>query len=67
MVDTVIFKTPSRRFSIRKPTGTLFDRANGFSKKNADVFFDILGSCYEKYNFLTDQIYNVEKTGVQSV
>lgn len=39
----------SDKLSLRKPTGTSFVRASGFTRLNFDTFYDNLDSVYEKH------------------
>lgn len=53
--------------SIRKPRGTSFARALGFTKEKVNTFFDILDAEFEKHNYPADCIYNVDETGLTVV
>lgn len=53
--------------SIRRPTGTSFSRAKGFNKENVATFFNNLDGVYEKFNFPSSRIFNVDETGLTVV
>ncbi|KAI5715791.1 hypothetical protein M8J77_022459 [Diaphorina citri] len=55
------------KISIRKPTGTSFARANGFTEERVGHFFDLLESEFEKHNYPPDRIWNVDETGLSVV
>lgn len=51
----------------RKPTGTSYARALGFSKENVDKFFGLLENVFEKHKYTPDRIYNVDESGIAIV
>lgn len=53
--------------SMRKPTGTSFARALGFTKERMDEFYDLLEHIYETKKFTPDRIFNVDETGMSIV
>ncbi|XP_046684474.1 uncharacterized protein LOC124370228 [Homalodisca vitripennis] len=55
------------KLSERKPTGTSYSRALGFSKENVEMFFGLLDEVYEKEKFTPDRIYNVDESGITVV
>lgn len=55
------------RISIRRPTGTSFARAVGFTKESVSKFYDILEDVYDKNLYEADRIYNVDETGLSVV
>lgn len=55
------------KISVRKPTGTSFARAMGFTRENVSKFFDILEAEFDKNKFTPQQVYNVDETGLTVV
>ncbi|XP_022198653.2 tigger transposable element-derived protein 2 [Nilaparvata lugens] len=55
------------KLSERKPSGTSYSRALGFSKENVEMFFGLLDEVYEKGKFTPDRIYNVDESGITVV
>ena len=53
--------------SIRKPTGTSYARALGFTKEHVKNFFDILEDAYIEHQYPADRVYNVDETGLTVV
>lgn len=53
--------------SMRKPTGTSFARANGFTKERMEEFYDNLEKVYDAKQFTADRIFNVDETGLSIV
>lgn len=53
--------------SMRKPTGTSFARAIGFTKEKLDTFYDILENVYSEKNYPADRIFNVDESGLSIV
>ncbi|XP_023011872.2 uncharacterized protein [Leptinotarsa decemlineata] len=53
--------------SFRRPTGTSIARLKGFNKENVDEFFKLLEEAMEKHNYLANNIYNVDETGITVV
>ncbi|CAK1581025.1 unnamed protein product [Parnassius mnemosyne] len=53
--------------SIRKPTGTSFARANGFTKARMDEFYQNLEKVYDEKKVTASRIFNVDETGLSIV
>ncbi|XP_067613942.1 uncharacterized protein [Eurosta solidaginis] len=53
--------------SLRKPEKTSLARLTGFSKKAVDEFYSNLRNLYEKYSFQSNDIYNLDETGITTV
>ncbi|CAG5053987.1 unnamed protein product [Parnassius apollo] len=56
-----------KTLSIRKPTGTSFARANGFTKARMDEFYQNLEKVYDEKKFTASRIFNVDETGLSIV
>lgn len=56
-----------KRISIRKPTGTSYARALGFTRESVGIFFGILEDVYDKCAYSADRVYNVDETGLSVV
>ncbi|CAH2016527.1 unnamed protein product, partial [Acanthoscelides obtectus] len=48
--------------SMRKPSGTSFARASGFTKERMNEFYDNLDKIYDEKKFTADRIFNVDET-----
>ncbi|XP_067627379.1 uncharacterized protein [Eurosta solidaginis] len=60
-------KRHSETLSLRTTTGTSFDRAKGFTRKNVASFYNLLENEYVKHNFSATRIWNVDETGLSVV
>ncbi|XP_046389327.1 uncharacterized protein LOC124158184 [Ischnura elegans] len=64
---SIFLKRHRAKLSERKPTGTSFRRALGFSKENIEKFYKLLENVYDKGKFTPDRIYNVDESGITVV
>lgn len=64
---SLFLKRHKTKLSERKPTGTSYSRALGFSKENTEKFYNLLEDVYEKGKFTPDRIYNVDESGITVV
>lgn len=55
------------KLSLRKPTGTSFSRAHGFTKQSMNHFYDLLENVCQEKKFAADRIFNVDETGLSIV
>ncbi|KAJ8891838.1 hypothetical protein PR048_004392 [Dryococelus australis] len=53
--------------TLRKPEATSASQAMGFKKTAVAKFFEILTSCFQRYNFSPERIYNVDEIGLTQV
>lgn len=64
---SLFLKRHKKKLAERKPTGTSYARALGFSKENTDKFFDLLEQLHEKNQYTPDRIFNVDESGISIV
>ncbi|KAJ8941970.1 hypothetical protein NQ314_010190 [Rhamnusium bicolor] len=62
-----ILRRHKKIISLRRPTGTSFVRALGFTSENASRFYDNLEKEYNSHNFSPHRIFNVDETGLSIV
>lgn len=55
------------KLSIRKPTGTSYARAKGFTHERVNSFYDLLQAEYQKHKYPEDRVWNVDETGLSVV
>jgi len=53
--------------SIRTPEPTSLSRMTSFNRHNVSEFFNNLGELYEKYKFGSQDVWNIDETGVTTV
>ncbi|XP_030750178.1 uncharacterized protein LOC115877967 [Sitophilus oryzae] len=53
--------------SLRKPEPTSINRIAAFNKDQVTTFFQNLKKLYDKFQFKSDAIYNVDETGISTV
>lgn len=53
--------------SLRVPEATSMSRATAFNRYNVGQFSGNLRNLYERYNFRSDLIWNVDETGITTV
>lgn len=53
--------------TLRKPERTSLARLKGFSKKAVDEFYANLKKLYQTYSFQSNDIYNLDETGITTV
>ncbi|XP_046382337.1 tigger transposable element-derived protein 6-like [Ischnura elegans] len=61
---SLFLKRHRAKLSERKPTGTSFSSALGFSKENIEKFYDLMENVNDKGKFTPDLIYNVDESGI---
>lgn len=64
---SLFLKRHKTKLSERKPAGTSYSRALGFSKENTEIFYNLLEDFYEKSKFTPDRIYNIDESGITVV
>lgn len=62
-----LFLQRHKELSVRRPTGTSYSRARGFSKENVASFFNVLEKEYDKHLYPPERIFNVDETGLTVV
>ena len=55
------------QLSLRKPIGTSFDRAKGFTRENVGLFFNLLESEYNEKMFPAISVKDVDESGFSIV
>ncbi|XP_052756496.1 uncharacterized protein LOC128201961 [Galleria mellonella] len=63
----LFLKRHKKKLSVRRPTGTSFARAFGFSKEKMDSFFDLLEGVYVQGNYRPNRIYNVDESAIANL
>ncbi|XP_030753742.1 uncharacterized protein LOC115880607 [Sitophilus oryzae] len=60
------FMLRHQELSLRTPEPTSVARACGFNRVQVEIFFKNLSQILEKHHITTDNIYNVDETGIQT-
>ncbi|XP_030762742.1 uncharacterized protein LOC115887452 [Sitophilus oryzae] len=55
------------QISLRSPESTSLARAQAFNKPNIEAYFNALSNILEQYNFLPENIYNMDESGRKQV
>ncbi|XP_030764767.1 uncharacterized protein LOC115889001 [Sitophilus oryzae] len=55
------------QISLRSPESTSLARAQAFNKPNIEAYFNALSNILEQYNFLSENIYNMDESGLTTV
>ena len=63
----LFLKRYKAKLSERKPSGTSYSMAFGFSNENIEKFYNLLENVYEKGKLTPDRIYNVDESGITMV
>uniref|UniRef100_A0A336M6K4 CSON010990 protein n=1 Tax=Culicoides sonorensis TaxID=179676 RepID=A0A336M6K4_CULSO len=61
------FRKRHPNMSLRKAENTSAARSFGFTKTAVSGFYSLLRSCYDKYNFPPNRIFNLDESGITTV